>query len=101
MTAAAHDTAKNSLVLLTRVRYLSRLIARPATGDRVLDLTYRGDVGPSDFAAAAVALGHTSMFDGLRMHDVQMGEALNALCACASTSRSLRVLSLSGVLAGV
>ena len=78
--------------------FMSQLISRPARRDRVLDLTFCAEVTPSDFAAAALALRHTSMFSGLRLLDVPIGDSMSALCDYARTSKSLSVLTLSGVL---
>ena len=55
---------------------MAQLISRPATNDRVLDLTYCAELTPSDFAAAAVALRRTAMFSGVRLYDVPLGDAL-------------------------
>ena len=79
--------------------FMSQLISRPARQDRVLDLTFCAELNSTDFAAAAVALRHTSMFAGLRLYDVNLGDALVAMCECAKTSRTLETLTLSGVLA--
>ena len=75
------------------IRSLSsrQLISRPPTHDRVLDLTYCAELTPSDFAAAAITLRHTSMFAGLRLLDTPLGEAVTALCECARMSTSLQV----------
>lgn len=78
--------------------FLAQLVSRPAADDRVLDLTYCAELTASDFAGAAVALRFTSMFSGLRLKDVPLGDALSALCACARSSASLTTLCLSGVL---
>ena len=77
---------------------MAQLISRPAQRDSVLDLTYCAELQPSDFAAAAVALRYTSMFSGLRLVDVPVGDAIGALCDYARTSTTLSVLALSGVL---
>jgi hypothetical protein len=77
---------------------MAQLISRPAGRDRVLDLTCLAEFTPADFAAAALALRHTSMFSGVRLLDLPLGDALAALCDYARTSKSLEVLVLSGVL---
>ena len=81
--------------------FMAQLISRPARRDRVLDLTFIAELTPTDFAAAAVALRHTSMFAGVRLLDAPIGEAISALSECARTSKALTVVHLSGVLTDV
>ena len=78
--------------------FMAQLISRPAKHDRVLDLTFCAELTAADFAAAAVALRHTSMFSGLRLYDVAVGDAVISLCECARLSGTLETLALSGVL---
>jgi len=78
--------------------FMAQLISRPARRDRILDLTFIAELTAADFAAAAVALRHTSMFAGVRLLDAPIGEAISALSECARTSKSLTVVHLSGVL---
>ena len=93
------NPAQDAIVRRERLStFMARLISRPAQRDSVLDLTYCAELQPPDFAAAAVALRYTSMFSGLRLVDVPVGDAIGALCDYARTSTTLSVLTLSGVL---
>ena len=64
----------------------------------MLDLSYAPELSADDFAAAAVTLRHTSMLAGVRVYDLELGDAIGALAECARTSTSLTALELSGVL---
>ena len=93
---SAHDiTARRQRTAV----FLAQLIARPSRHDRVLDLSYCSELQATDFVAAALTLRHTSMFSGLRLHDVPLGDKVGALLQYARTSRTFEVVALSGVAA--
>ena len=106
-THTGGETSGKSAVVVTKEQrsrrnrlasFMAQLISRPAKHDRVLDLTYCAELTATDFAAAAVALRHTSMFSGLRLYDITLGDAIISLCECCKTSKTLETLILSGVL---